>query len=93
MSGIYLSSNPEYALRYAKGKTNPCLIFCYVIIANPYPIVHDDAPSQKDLRFYSMGNYKNYLSHYAPVIPYGDPSLTMDFRPPPIGRIRYSVNF
>lgn len=48
-------------------------------------MIHDDAPSKSKLVFYGMGNYKNYLSHYVPVIPYGDPAITIDYRPPPIG--------
>jgi hypothetical protein len=37
--GIYFTSFPEYALKYCKQVDNICLIFCYVIVANPFPIV------------------------------------------------------
>lgn len=83
--GIYFSSSPEYAIRYAREKSKPAIFLCYVIMCNPYPMIYDDAPSKSKLSFYGMGNYKNYLSHYVPVIPYGDPAVTIDYRPPPIG--------
>lgn len=79
IEGIYFSSFPEYSLRYCKDEM--CLVLCYVIMSNPYPIIHDDAPSQSTLVHYGKGNYKNYGSHYVPVIPYGG----LDFRPPPLG--------
>lgn len=62
-------------------------MMCYVILANPYPFVVDDAPSTTQLLHYGKANYKNYGSHYVPVMQYGG----MDFRPPPKGRENYVV--
>jgi hypothetical protein len=59
----------------------------YVLLANPYPVIFDDAPAKNTLKFYSKGNYKHYGSHYVPVIPYGEETSTMDFRPPAIGKV------
>lgn len=60
-------------------------MLCFVVIANPYPIIFDDAPNASQLTFYGKGNYKNYGCHYAPVIPYGNEKTTADYRPPNIG--------
>ena len=82
--GVYFTSYPEYALRYCKSPE--CLMFCFVILENPFPVVYDDAPTKNNLKLYGKGNYKHYQSHYVPVIPYGDENTTIDFRPPPIGK-------
>eukprot|EP00026_Physarum_polycephalum_P007712 Phypoly_transcript_07777.p1 GENE.Phypoly_transcript_07777~~Phypoly_transcript_07777.p1 ORF type:complete len:416 (+),score=62.88 Phypoly_transcript_07777:288-1535(+) len=77
-NGIYFTPNPEYAAMYCKGNPNPCLIFCYVILANPYPVVFSDASSMENRRFLEKANYRNYGCHFVPVVRYGD----SDFRPP-----------
>lgn len=81
--GIYFTSHPEYALRYCK--PSECLIMCYLIVTNPYPVIYDDATSTSTLKLYGKGNYKHYGCHYVPVVPYGNESSTMDFRPPQKG--------
>lgn len=83
LSGIYFSTDPGYSVRY--GQDSICLIMCYVIALNPYPVIKDDALSSSQLIFAGKANYKNYGCHYVPVIPYGDEKTTKDFRPPPIG--------
>lgn len=80
---MYFTTHPQYALRYSREPM--CLILNYLIIANPYPVIHDDAPTTSNLTLLGKGNYKHYGSHYIPVVPYGDESFTADFRPPPIG--------
>lgn len=52
---------------------------------NPYPVIYDDAPSTSQLKLLGKSSYKHYQSHYVPVTPYGNESVSMDFRPPPIG--------
>jgi len=79
--GIYFSSFPEYSLSYCKDKSDPCLILCYVILSNPYPIIYDDAPTKTTLFHLGKGNYRTYGSHYVPIVHYGG----VDFRPPRIG--------
>eukprot|EP01114_Cavostelium_apophysatum_P000258 TRINITY_DN1024_c0_g2_i1.p1 TRINITY_DN1024_c0_g2~~TRINITY_DN1024_c0_g2_i1.p1 ORF type:complete len:803 (+),score=220.76 TRINITY_DN1024_c0_g2_i1:98-2506(+) len=83
--GIYFTTHPEYALRYCRDKDDPCLVISFVILSNPYPLVIDDAPSQGGLKFVKRANYKNYGSHYVPVVKYGSSATSMDYRPPPIG--------
>eukprot|EP00026_Physarum_polycephalum_P000707 Phypoly_transcript_00708.p1 GENE.Phypoly_transcript_00708~~Phypoly_transcript_00708.p1 ORF type:complete len:1240 (+),score=205.52 Phypoly_transcript_00708:184-3903(+) len=77
--GIYFTSFPEYAERYCTSKQDPCLILCYLVIFNPYPLVYEDAADQ--LIFEGKGNYRNFQSHYVPVSKYSE----VDFRPPKPG--------
>jgi len=83
--GIYFTTHARYALRYCR---NPkCLLLCYVLLLNPFPVVADDAKLDQqpsDFRFYAKGNYKNYQCHYVPVAP-AEPEPTIDFRPPQSG--------
>lgn len=59
--GIYLTSSAKYALRYCK---NPkVLVLCYALLLNPYPLIADDAPEDKEpeqFALYGRGNHKNY---------------------------------
>lgn len=55
---------------------------CYVILANPYPVIYDDAVSSQKLSLYGKANHKHYGCHYVPVVRYGN---SMDYRPPKIG--------
>lgn len=89
--GIYFSSNAGYSCRYGP-QNNLCLILCYAVAHNPYPVIFDDAPSTSQLSFIGKANYKHYGSHYVPVIPYGDEKSTKDFRPPPIGDIEHFLS-
>ena len=82
---MYFTSSGEYAAKY----TNPtgCLVMCYVILLNPFPVITDDAPvgvSSKTFRFYGTGNYANYQCHYIPVAPVKEDTV-WNFRPPPNG--------
>lgn len=82
---MYFTSSAEYAAKY----TNPtgCLIMCYVVLLNPFPVITDDAPpgvSSKTFRFYGTGNYSNYQCHYIPVAPVKE-DTSWNFRPPPNG--------
>ncbi|CAF2955365.1 unnamed protein product [Rotaria sp. Silwood2] len=84
--GIYFSSSAKYVTRYC-GESGGCLIMCYVLISNPFPVVASDAPPSEPperFRLYGRGNYKNYQCHYIPISPAdnGDP---WDFRPPSSG--------
>ena len=82
---IYFTSSAEYAVRYTN--STGCLIMCYVVLLNPFPVISDDAPinaSSKDFRFYGSGNYSNYQCHYIPVAP-AYPGAIKNFRPPPNG--------
>lgn len=80
-TGIYFTTSPEYALRYCK--PSECLIYCYLILSNPFPVIHDDAtsPAPSKLRFLGKSNHKNYGCHYVPIHHYEG----MDFRPPAKG--------
>ncbi|CAF2528187.1 unnamed protein product [Rotaria sp. Silwood2] len=85
---IYFTSSAKYATRYFR-EDNGCLVMCYVLLLNPFPVVSDDAPPDvppEKFRFYGRGNYKNYQCHYIPVSPVGGKN-TMDYRPPPTGDI------
>jgi hypothetical protein len=82
---MYFTSSAEYAAKY----TNPtgCLIMCYVVLLNPFPVITNDAPpgvSSKNFRFYGTGNYSNYQCHYVPVAPVSE-DTSWNFRPPPNG--------
>jgi len=83
---MYFTSSAKYATRYS-GENGGCLIMCYIILLNPFPIISADAPlnvSPTKFRFYGRGNYKNYQCHYIPVSPTGG-SDTWDYRPPSTG--------
>ncbi|CAF4167820.1 unnamed protein product [Adineta steineri] len=80
--GIYFSSSAEYASRYCPPNENACLLMCYVLVLNPFPVIHDDAPKNakpRDFRFYGSGNYGTYQCHYIPV---SGKKSSMNFRPP-----------
>jgi hypothetical protein len=82
---MYFTSSAEYAAKY----TDPtgCLIMCYVVLLNPFPVITDDAPPlvpSKTFRFYGTGNYANYQCHYIPVAPVNEDTW-WNFRPPPNG--------
>ncbi|CAF1379724.1 unnamed protein product, partial [Didymodactylos carnosus] len=83
---MYFTSSAKYATHYIEG-TDGCLILCYVIILNPFPVIADDAlpnVSPNKFRFYGRGNHKRYQCHYALVSP-TDGENTADCRPPPSG--------
>ncbi|CAF0977353.1 unnamed protein product [Didymodactylos carnosus] len=80
---MYFTSSAKYALRYGN-----CLIMCYILLLNPFPVVTNDAPhgaSPTTFRFYGRGNYKNYQCHYIPVAPTDRDPTTTDYRPPTNG--------
>ncbi|CAF0856478.1 unnamed protein product [Adineta steineri] len=80
--GMYFSSSAEYASRYCPQNEDACLLMCYVLVLNPFPVIYDDAPEDvkpHKFRFYGRGNHRAYQCHYIPVS--GEKS-TMDFRPP-----------
>ncbi|CAF0987108.1 unnamed protein product [Didymodactylos carnosus] len=82
---MYFTSSAKYATRYS-GR-HGCLLLCYVLILNPFPVVASDAPhyvAPSEFRFYGRGNYKNYQCHYIPVSPLGH-ELMLDYRPPRTG--------
>jgi hypothetical protein len=79
---MYFTSSAEYATRYTS--SNGCLIMCYVVLLNPFPVITDDAPPgipSRNFRFYGRGNYSSYQSHYIPVAPVSENTL-WDLRPP-----------
>lgn len=85
---MYFTSSAKYATRYCGGESGGCLIMCYILLLNPFPVVSADAPpniSPASFRFYGKGNYRNYQCHYIPVSPVGAGTDTMDYRPPPTG--------
>ncbi|CAF1333893.1 unnamed protein product [Adineta steineri] len=86
--GIYFSSSAEYASRYCWEKADPCLLMCYVLILNPFPVTTNDAPfdvKPRQFSFYGRGNYHTHQCHYIPVAPVSTKESNMDFRPPPNG--------
>jgi len=82
--GIYFTTHPEYGFHYCKNKSQPCLILCYVIMFNPYPVIWDDAKSTdpNEMMLLGKANYRNFGCHYVPVIKYDN----FDFRPPQPGK-------
>lgn len=83
--GIYFTSSAEYATHYCNN-IGGCLIMCYVLLLNPFPVISADAPpnvSPTTFRFYGKGNYKNYQCHYIPVSPVVNQYDMLDCRPPP----------
>ncbi|CAF3886710.1 unnamed protein product [Rotaria sordida] len=83
---MYFTSSAKYATRYC-GETDGCLIMCYILLLNPFPVVAADVPltvSPTSFRLYGKGNHKNYQYHYIPVSPVGG-SDTWDYRPPTSG--------
>ena len=85
--GMYFTSSAKYATRYCSD-SDSCLIMCYILLLNPFPVVSADAPpnvSPASFRFYGKGNYRNYQCHYVPVSPVDTNPNTMDYRPPPTG--------
>ena len=83
---MYFTSSAKYAARYCGG-SGGCLIMCYVLLLNPFPVVSTDAPltaSPQNFRFYGRGNYSNYQCHYIPVSR-TEGSDTLDYRPPSTG--------
>jgi len=84
---MYFTSSAKYATRYCDVDGDGCLIMCYIILLNPFPVISADAPlnvSPTKFRFYGRGNHKNYQCHYIPVSPVSTAS-TMDYRPPSTG--------
>ncbi|CAF4174038.1 unnamed protein product [Adineta steineri] len=80
--GMYFSSSAEYASRYCPQNEDACLLMCYVLVLNPFPVIYDDAPEDvkpHKFRFYGRGNHRAYQCHYIPV---SGEKPTMDFRPP-----------
>lgn len=83
--GIYFTSSAKYAATYAGSEG--CLIMCYVILLNPFPVISDDAPpraSSDEFRFYGRDAHENYQCHYVPEMPM-EGGTDDDFRPPPGG--------
>jgi len=80
--GIYFTTHPKYALKYCENMADPCLVLCYIILFNPYPVVWEDAKSQSDMLLAGKANHQNFGCHYVPVVEYGH----QDFRPPGPGR-------
>jgi len=77
--GIYFSNFPQYSIKYTTSVEDPCLILCYTVLENPFPVVFGERE-----RFKGKPNYTTtvkqttvfYGSHYVPI---------KDFLPPPIG--------
>lgn len=79
---MYFTSSAEYAAKYTD--LTGCLVMCYIVLLNPFPVISDDAPStvpSKTFRFYGKGNYANYQCHYVPVAPVNQ-NARWNFRPP-----------
>jgi hypothetical protein len=79
---MYFTSSAEYAAKYTN--SNGCLIMCYVVVLNPFPVITDDAPpgvNSTNFRFYGSCNYSNYQCHYIPVAN-SEANTGLDFRPP-----------
>ncbi|CAF1028406.1 unnamed protein product [Didymodactylos carnosus] len=77
---MYFTASAKYARRYGN-----CLIMCYILILNPFPIVTDDAPPNvpsSTFRFYGKGTHQNYQCHYIPVAAADNNPNTIDYRPP-----------
>ena len=93
MTGIYFTSYPQYAAGYAGMKVSPsaaaagvkkCLIMCYVLLLNPFPVVSSD-------ELFGKGSYQNYQTHYTGVKLTSKPEK-MIFKPPAsnsIGEVEY----
>ncbi|CAF4146263.1 unnamed protein product [Rotaria sp. Silwood2] len=82
--GMYFSSSAQYASRYCP-EENPCLLMCYVLVLNPFPVISSDAPKYVkpiQFRFYGRGNHSTYQCHFIPVSPVTDKTSKMNFRPP-----------
>ncbi|CAF4232426.1 unnamed protein product, partial [Adineta steineri] len=65
--GMYFSSSAEYASRYCPKNEDACLIMCYVLVLNPFPVIYDDAPEDvkpEKFRFYGRGNHRTFQCHY-----------------------------
>lgn len=79
---MYFTSSAEYAAKYTN--SNGCLIMCYAVLLNPFPVIVDDAPhgeASRNFRFYGSGNHANYQCHYIPVAPVKNDTM-WNFRPP-----------
>jgi len=64
-SGIYFTNSARYA---ADIYGNGCLILAWVSMREPFPVVGDF--QQTDMKFLKgQGAYKNYNTHYVPVVP------------------------
>jgi hypothetical protein len=91
--GMYFSSSAEYASRYCPKDENACLLMCYVLVLNPFPVISDDAPayikrkkiSNQNFRFFGTHNYHTHQCHYIPVAQVVDSGSELDYRPPPKG--------
>lgn len=82
---MYFTSSAEYAAKYTN--SDGCLIMCYVLLLNPFPVITDDAPPSEhtsNFKFYGKANHSNYQCHYIPVVPV-DKDTSWNFRPPPNG--------
>ena len=89
-TGMYFTSSAGYATNGMK--PNDCLVMCYVVLLNPFPVITDDAPPgvpKTKFRFYDNRNYSNYQCHYIPVAPI-DEATSWNYLPPKKG-VRYAV--
>ena len=81
-TGMYVTSSAGYATNDMK--PNECLVMCYVVLLNPFPIITDDAPPgvpRTKFRFYGSRNHSNYQCHYIPVAPI-DEATSWNYLPP-----------
>ena len=78
-SGIYFTESAKYAGMYSKG----ALLFSWISMREPFPIVSDVPHPQKcqDMKMLEgKGAYKNYDSHFIPVAPTSS-GYCMDYFP------------
>jgi len=74
--GMYFSSSALYTLPYFSIKKDPCILICFIIPGNPYPVI--EAPSDKpNLR----GSHLTvgYQSHFVTTLRNGLPFRAADF--------------
>jgi hypothetical protein len=84
-TGMYFTSSGGYATNDMT--PNDCLVMCYVVLLNPFPVITDDAPPgipKTKFRFYGNRNHSNYQCHYIPVVPI-DEATSWKYLPPPRG--------
>lgn len=84
-NGIYLSSTAKDT-NITTG-LNECLIMCYAILLNPFPIIADDAHPDvqpEKFRFFNCEKNMNYRCHYVPVCS-SHSNSSSDHHPPEAG--------
>jgi len=61
--GLYFTSSFDYAAR-VYGNTSQLIVLCLVCVGNVFPVIRSDMP-----KLTGGANYKNYDTHFVPVIP------------------------